>query len=121
MISFLLVLAQAALPCPSPARPVEVPSVIVQVVDEAWIPLPGIEVVVKRLDKKEPVLAMRTDKNGSVGLHLPSQADYAVEAKYPSLKSAKVKSFHTFTRSEAYPSAYIQLRMLPSGKPVTVN
>jgi hypothetical protein len=103
-----------------PPAPTEPPALTVQVVDPAWMPVPGAEVSVKPLDAKSQSYTKRTDKDGCAKFFDLPAADYSIEAKLPGFKNARLNRVHLSKRSDGSPTAYVQLQSHPSGNPTTV-
>ena len=104
-ISLQATLAQAA--SQSPAQP-QFPTLIVQVVDPAWSPVPGAEVEVESLSRKLQPNSGVTDKDGYARFFIPVDADYRIEVEFSGFKSERLKHMHLFKPSAASPTAYIQ-------------
>ena len=71
----LILLLQAV----APAMPTQIrktpPTFVVQVVDPAWLPVPGAEVTVQTKSGKVPAQTMRTGKDGFAQFWLPAEAE----------------------------------------------
>src|ERR1700720_2611378 len=80
MWMFLFLFFMQANPNPCQSSPVltQSPSLIVQVVDPMWLPVPGAEVTVKPLRGDTQLKSNRTetDKDGYARFFVPSDADY---------------------------------------------
>jgi hypothetical protein len=99
----------------------EPPSLVVQVVDPNWLPLPGAQVMIKPLSDKAESKVARTNNDGNAKFWIQGDADYSIEAKLQQFKIKRLKHVH-FTRPTAtFPTAYIQVRLEPSGPSITVN
>lgn len=101
-------------------KPAQSPSLIVQVVDPAWFPIPGAEVKVEPLARGTQSYSTRTDKDGYAKFSVPADADYAIEAESHGFKNARLKRMHLFKPNATFPTAYVQLqqRVLESGTKV---
>jgi hypothetical protein len=110
----LLMSSQAVAP-----KPVTSASLVVQLVDPVWDPLPGIPVTVKPLSEKAKPSVVYTDEAGYAKFWLASDRDYSIEAKWPGFKTKRVR-VHLFDRTSASPTAYVQLRLKSSERPITV-
>ena len=110
MLLFLLLQASPA-QRQGPQTPVGASYLIVQVVDPAWLPTPGIKVTFRPLDGKGQSESKRTDKGGNAKFLIPMDGDYIIEAKYPGFKN-NLKRVYLFSRGE---TAYVQLQLSLSG------
>ena len=117
-----LIALQAVAPCNPTPRPVEPASLIVQVVDPVWLPLPGIEL---RLTPRGGGASqiVRTTTAGAVELWLPREREFKIEVKHPGFKSAKIEWVRTppLAESGMYPTAQVQIRLALAGKPAQVR
>ena len=60
--------------------------------------------------------------NGTAEFWLESPAEYSIEtSKESGFKSASIRSFQSFVPSQSQPTAYVQIRLQISGKPVVVQ
>lgn len=119
MLLFLFLQANPN-PCQaSPAVP-QSPSLVVQVVDPTWLPVPGAEVTVKPLhgDAQSKSNRTETDKDGYAKFLVPGDADYSIEVKSYGFKRERMKNMHLFKPSSS--PAYVQLRLRLSGPFITV-
>jgi hypothetical protein len=116
LIAFLLLtLPQAAVPdVTSP------PSLVVQVVDPTWDPLPGIEVTVKPISGKVKSSVGHTDKDGYAKFCIEGDQDYEIDAKWPGFKTKRLKRMHLFKPTATSPTAYIQLQLKLAGPFITI-
>ena len=122
MIWLWLLLGQATNAGASPSPLPKPPSLIVQVVDPAWIPAPGIEIIVRARHDRGAVQRKRASMNGTAEFWLESQAEYSIETTQESgFRSASIKSCRTFVPSQSHPTAYVQIRLQISGKPVVIH
>jgi hypothetical protein len=105
----------------SPAQP-QFPTLIVQVVDLAWSPVPGAEVEVEAVGGKIQPNSAVTDNDGYARFFIPVDADYSIGVKFSGFKRERLKHMHLFKPSAASPAAYVQLRLHRfSGSATTVN
>jgi hypothetical protein len=104
---------------PSPSAP---PTLIVQIVDPAWDPVPGAHVTVKSLDGnvRSKSQSVDTDNQGCARFFVPADSDYTIEVKSPGFKNGALKLLHLPKSSAAFPTAYVQLKLDLAGSPVTV-
>ena len=112
---FLLMLPQAA--APSTTSP---PSLVVQVVDPDFDPLPGVPVSVKPLSPKAKSIVEYTDKDGYAKFSIVGDQDHAIEAKHPNFKTQRLKRIHLFKPTATSPTAYVQLQLRLAGPFTTV-
>ena len=98
----------------------KLPSLIVQLVDPTWDPLPGAEVTVRLLSRKVEPRVAHTDKDGYAKFWVDGDKDYAIEARLPGFKSKRLKRGHLFKPTTTSPTAYVQLQLKLSGPTTTV-
>jgi hypothetical protein len=122
LLLFLLLVQANANPCPAPPAHTQPPSLNVQVVDPNWEPIPGAQVMVKRLGEDAQLKSYRseTDKDGYAKFFVPSDADYGIEASSYGFKHGRVNHVHLFKASGSPTSAYVQLRLRLSEPGTTV-
>jgi hypothetical protein len=114
----LLLLQVTGSPCAAAeSARTDPPTVVVQVVDPSWMPLPGIEVVLTR--KKGSREATRTSNDGNAKFWVAQGAEYSVEVKYPGFKTVKMKTVE-IGRSTPFATAHVQVRLKVSGPFVEV-
>jgi hypothetical protein len=104
-----------------PPIPTEPPSLVVQVVDPAWLPVPGAEVSVKPLDAESQSDSKRADKDGCAKFFDLSGADYSIEVKLPGFKNGRLNRVHLPKRTDGSPTAYVQLQLSLSKTATTVE
>ncbi len=111
MALVLILLLQAV----APAKPTQTretpPTFVVQVVDPAWLPVPGAEVIVQTKSGKGPAQTMRTGKDGFAQFWLPAEAEYIIEAKESGFRSTRLKGVFIGKESPLFPTAYVQIRL----------
>lgn len=115
LIQLAVVLVASRLRCPQAIEPKGPPTIIVQVVDPAWIPVPGARV--------ETVQEARSDGKGSTQFWLGGDAEYDIEVSSPGFRKARVRAVRV-TRappSSAFPTAHVQIRLKLAGPTVTVH
>jgi len=121
---FLFLFFTQANPNPCQAAPAQTQSasLIVQVVDPNWIPIPGAKVTAKSLGEKDQLKSNEsdTDKDGYVRFSVPGDADYAIEAELYGFKRARISPVHLFKASGPSSPAYVQLKLQLSGPGTTV-
>jgi hypothetical protein len=121
MLLFLLFLQTSPKLCQASPPETGTPSLVIQVVDPAWSPVPGAEVTLKPLvenahSKSNRVLA---DEDGYARFSIPGDADYAIEVKYDGDKNGRLRRVHLFKTSSAFPTAYVQVQLRVSGPKIT--
>jgi Carboxypeptidase regulatory-like domain len=121
-IFLLLLLLQSSstplTPATSPSGP---PAIVVQAVDQDYLPIPGATVTVSAVANKSHSVSARTGDNGSAEFFVPAEADYLVEIKMQNFKVARLKHLHISKPSTAQHTAYVQLVMKFSDITVTVD
>lgn len=122
LIELAVVLVASQLPCVPAAEPKEPPTIIVQVVDPVWLPVPGAQIEVKQRARREIVQKARSDTEGRARFWLEGDAEYDIEAFYPGFRKARVHAVR-LTRAPAtspFPTAYVQIRLKLARTAVTV-
>jgi hypothetical protein len=122
MVLFLVLAQLAANPCQPSSTQSKAPSIVVQVVDPNWLPVPGAEVTVKPMESKTAVKRDQedTDKDGYAKFFVPGDADYEIDAALYGFKPEQLKGVHLFKTSGASTPAYVQLRLRLSGPSTTI-
>jgi len=122
ILFFLLLMQANPNPCQAPPAQTQSPSLIVQVVDADWLPIPGAEVTLKPLSGDAQLKSNRTetDKDGYVKFFVTVAADYAIEARLYGFKRESLKHVHLFKAAGSSRPAYVQLRLRLSGPGTTV-
>jgi hypothetical protein len=108
----IAVIAQltTASPCPA-ATPESAPTLVVQTVDQLWLPLPGAEVRVRSKSKDRHTYTGTTDRNGYLGLVVPA-GEYGVDASLVGFKVKPVKAVTVGGRqAESAPHVQLQLKV----------
>ena len=119
MLLFLFFVQANPNPCQGSPALTQSPSLIVQVVDPMWLPVPGAEVKVKPLhgDAQSKSSRRETDQDGYAKFVVPGDADYSIEVKSYAFKRERMEDMHLL--KTAVSPAYVQLRLRLSD-PVTV-
>jgi hypothetical protein len=117
---FLLFIQANSNPCPPSPAQTQSPSLIVQVVDPVWLPVPGAEVTLKPLSTGAKSNRTETDKDGYARFSVPGDADYSIEAKLYGFKRERLKRVHLLKTSGSSAPAYVQLQLRLSGPGTTV-
>ncbi len=109
-------------PCQGALTQTQSPSLIVQVVDPNWIPIPGAKVKAKPLEGNGKLKSSQadTDKDGYAKFSVPGNADYAIEAELYGFKRGRVSPVHLFKASSSSSPAYVQLKLQLAGPGTTV-
>jgi hypothetical protein len=99
--------------CAQAPNPQEPPTIIVQVVDPAWLPVPGARVEIKQRARRRVVQKATSDHEGKVRFWLEGDAEYDIEASHPGFRRARVRAVRVTRAPPAspFPTAYIQLRL----------
>jgi hypothetical protein len=116
----LLLLQTNAAPCPPSAVPTGTPSLVVQVVDPLWLPIPGAQVTVKPLSGKGRQESGRTDSDGYAKFWLEREAEYSVDVAATGFKNKRLKRLHIGKVSGSHDTAYVQLKLDLKGPSVTI-
>ena len=119
----LLLLFQDSSPClPSPPKvvPTGVPSLIVQVVDPAWLPISGAQVTVKPLSGAGREESFRSDENGYCRFSLQEATEYSIQITATGFKKKRLKSLYTGKSSGPPATAYVQFKLDVGGPFETV-
>lgn len=96
-------------------------TLVVQVVDEVWVPVPGIKVEILQPRVKQPVRTQRTDQRGQAGFSI-DPGTYIVRVPAESGFAEASVTARFVPPSETQPTAYLQLRLTQySKKPVLTH
>lgn len=108
-------------PCQTSPPITQAPSLIIQVVDPSWLPVPGAKVTVKLLhgDAQSKSSRAYTDKDGYAKFPIQGDADYAIDVELYGFKHERMGNFHLFEPSGS--PAYVQFRLRFSGRGTTVE
>jgi hypothetical protein len=120
MLLFLLFFQTTPAPCQTPTSPTQPPSLVVQVVDPDWYPIPGSEVTIKSLSAKAQSNSNHADQDGNAKFYALADGDYEIEIKEYGFKNGHVKHVHLFPVSTGSPTAYVQVQLQLSGQGVMV-
>jgi hypothetical protein len=90
------------------------PTLIVEVVDPVWIPLPDSEVTVKPTHGGSSKSA-HADENGNAKFWLETGVAYTIEVKSQGFNKKAVKHVFIAKTKPASPTARVQVRLEPSG------
>jgi hypothetical protein len=88
------------------------PTLIVQVVDPVYIPLPESEVTVKLASGKGSSRSEHVDQNGYVKFWMESGNQYVIEAKSPGFNKKSLK-VSIAKPKPATPTAHVQIMLKP--------
>ena len=117
---FLLLLSLTNPAQPTPANDDGPPTLIVQVVDPVWIPLPEADVTVKPSSGKGDSKSAHTDANGYAKFWVETGVDYTIEAKAINFNKKTLRHVFIAKPKPASPTAHVQIKLQPSG-PFTYN
>lgn len=104
---------------PVPATEDGPPTLIVEVVDPVWIPLPDSEVKVKPVNGGESKSA-HADENGNAKFWVEPGAAYTIEAKADNFNPKTLKKVFIGKPKPSAPTAHVQIKLEPKG-PFTYN
>ena len=96
------------------------PTLVVQVVDPVWIPLPDSEVTVKPADGKGASKSAHADENGYARFWVETGVEYTIEAKTHGFNKKTMKHVFIAKPKQSLPTAHVQIKLQPSG-PFTYN
>ena len=99
---------QGAPPCPSGAL-AKPASLVVQTVDETWLPMPGVTVRVIG-GKERPVVEAITDRCGFAFVSVPA-GTYTLEAAFVGFKMKAMKNVRVSSDGSAVPQVQLMLRV----------
>jgi len=119
VLLLFLGLGTAAQPIPCAEQDEGPPTLIVEVVDPVWIPLPDSEVTVKPA-KGGSSKSTHADDNGNARFWVQTGATYTIEVKSQGFNKKTVKHIFIAKPKPASPTARVQVKMEPSG-PFTYN
>jgi hypothetical protein len=93
------------------------PTLVVQLVDPGWTPVPRVKLQVtpaksckpKAVSSGEPVFAV-TDQDGFARFDVPDDANYILQVSKESGFLPTPKCVHIFRRATALPTAYVQIQ-----------
>ena len=89
------------------------PTLIVQVVDPVYIPLPESEVTVKPASGKGPSKSEHVDKDAYAKFWVETGKQYVIEAKSPRFKTKSLK-LTIGQPKPASPTAHVQIMLKPN-------
>jgi hypothetical protein len=114
VLLLFLCLGTAEQPISGTAQDEGPPTLIVEIVDPVWIPLPDSEVTVKPTHGGSSKSA-HADENGNVKFWVETGVAYTVEVKSQGFNKKTVK--HVFIRKPKpdSPTAHVQVKLEPSG------
>ena len=109
----LLLLAGSATPSECAATKAGVPAtVVVQVVDELWLPLPGAVVSARLQGEGTQCVKAFADAEGIARLTAPKQGAYTIEATMVGFKTKRVKAVQVDAdSSKSVPHVQIKLKI----------
>jgi len=95
-----------------PATDETPPTLIVQVVDPVYIPLPEGEVTVKPVSQKGSSQPVHVDRNGYAQFWVEPGKQYVIEAQAPGFKKKSLK-ISIGQPKPATPTAHVQIMLKP--------
>jgi hypothetical protein len=103
---------------PSRATPVSEegpPTLIVEVVDPVWIPLPDSEVTVKPASGKGSARSAHADDNGYAKFWVATGVEYTIEAKTRGFNKKTLRHVFIAKPKPSSPTAHVQIKLQPTG------
>jgi len=91
------------------------PTLVVQVVDPVWIPLPDSEVTVKPAGGKGASRSAHADENGYARFWVETGVEYTIEAKTHGFNKKTLKHVFIAKPKPSSPTAHVQIKLQPSG------
>ncbi len=91
------------------------PTLIVEVVDPVWIPLPDSEVTVKMASGKGPSKSAHTDDSGYAKFWVETGVAYTIEAKTQGFNKKTLRHIFIAKPKPASPTAHVQIKLEPTG------
>jgi hypothetical protein len=122
LIELAGVLVAFGLQCAPAAKPQEPPTIIVQVVNPVWLPVPGAQVEIKQHARHGVVQKGSSDNEGKARFWLEGDAEYDIEVACRGFRKARVRAVRV-TRApptSSFPTAHVQIRLKLAGPTVTV-
>jgi hypothetical protein len=113
VLMFFLGLGTASRPTIAPEE--GPPTLIVQVVDPVWIPLPDSDVTVRPANGRGSPKSAHADENGYAKFWVDTGVEYTVEAKTHGFNKKIVKHVFIAKPKPSSPTAHVQIRLRPSG------
>jgi len=99
---------------PTPPTDQGPPTLIVQVVDPALIPLPESEVSVKPPKGKGSLKSTHADANGYAKFWVDTGVKYTIEAKADRFNKKVLKNVFVAQATPASPTTHIQMKLQPT-------
>jgi hypothetical protein len=115
LIVLLLFLGLGSTSPPMPTAEEGPPTLIVEVVDPAWIPLPDSEVTVKPASGKGPSKSAHADDNGYARFWVETGVAYTIEAKTQGFNKTTLKHVFIAKPKPSLPTAHVQIKLNPTG------
>lgn len=115
----LFLLSVGTTPQPIPTEEQGPPTLIVEVVDPVWIPLPFSEVTVKPAHGGESKTA-HADDNGYAKFWVEAGVEYTIEARTEGFNKKILKHVLIAKPKPSSPTAHVQIKLEPKG-PFTYN
>ena len=117
-LNAIIITAVLQIPCTPTPIPAVTPALTVEVVDEGWVPLPGITVLVTAKEGTRKSWHEQTDSDGRAHFSVPPNAEYDIEASAVAFKKERRKAVKISGGPDV--GARVQIRVLISGPRFTV-
>ncbi len=108
-----MALVMSSLCCDKATAPAESPTLVVQVVDPVWLPVPGAQIEIRRHAKRRIVQKATSDKDGNARFWLEGDAEYNIAVIGTGFRKARLRAVRVVRAPPTSPSptAYIQIRL----------
>ena len=118
----MLLLETNSAPCRPDARATHnsPPTLIVQLVDPVWEPVPGANAKVTKQKSKKSSSTARTDEDGNAQFWLELGAGYSIEVRHYGFNTKRLEGINIPANSDPPHAAHVQFRLVLSGPFVTV-
>jgi hypothetical protein len=94
------------------------PTLVVQLVDPGWTPVPRVKIQVTpattckpKAVRSGPAISAETDQEGFARFNVPDNASYILQVSKESGFLPTPKCVHIFRRASALPTAYVQMQV----------
>lgn len=106
-LALALLVTAGAVADEKPEQPEQGVNIVIQVVDDLWLPLREATVTIATLAPRPETYRSRTDEEGYAQFAVPPNAHYSARITLPGFREEKVRSF----RAWASQKVYIQLKL----------
>jgi len=120
MLWAILIFLATQIPCPPSEQSSTPATLVVEVVDPIWLPLPGMEVAVKSRQGSKKSWRGVTESDGRASFVLPRDAEYDIDVSAPGFKRSGQKAVYVGRQSQPPLAARVQVRLKLAGPRVTV-